>query len=710
MTAGPPDGRLYLGWQYATPHPDPGPPPRRPVPAERERVSGDWLAAQRREENLINRPVKLAAAAAGVTALGLVACVAAGLLPAIAGAPALAACLIVAAFSGYAIWQGERALRARIAGERLRVQRLRSDAEARLFARQREHAEQAGQWQRQRFAFDTQKRWYAVPLPAGIERLDVAGGTLSGWSAMLTMAAAHQLAAGGEVTVIDLSGGAVAADLINLATAAGTGAGPAVWLLPQDLPRLDLAAALGPGELAEVLALSAGAGSAGASEERAARELALDSAILERVIAVLYPVGSVRPAAGGPGDAPLDGVTRAGAISLARVAAALRALAQVGDPHADIAAGLLTEREAVQVSALYGQGASDRVILERALVIEAHLRLLATAGSEPLGLPHGRLRVIGLDSRAGAMPARVLGSFVVGALTSLLGQAGRPATGRHAAGQRPWRRTFFLLAADRLGDDVLDRLTDACETARCGLVLAYRTIPPQVRQRIGRGNAAVAFMRLGNAEEAKAASEQIGTEHRFVLNQLTETVGASVTDTAGASYTSTVGDSASAAVSASGSESSSRGGGSSRTMPGGPLPFGAGQTSRSAEAGMSRGTSESVSLTAGISTSTAWGISTSRAAGDSESLARSLQRSREFIVEAAALQRLPPTAMIVSYAGPSGRQVLLADANPAIGMLPVATMTPLAETVTGMTPALEAVPPPASNVGPPAPRLDWRKP
>jgi hypothetical protein len=33
--------------------------------------------------------------------------------------------------------------------------------------------------------------------------------------------------------------------------------------------------------------------------------------------------------------------------------------------------------------------------------------------------------------------------------------------------------------------------------------------------------------------------------------------------------------------------------------------------------------------------------------------------------------------MIVSYSGPTGRHVLFADANPAIGDLPVATMTPL---------------------------------
>ena len=64
-----------------------------------------------------------------------------------------------------------------------------------------------------------------------------------------------------------------------------------------------------------------------------------------------------------------------------------------------------------------------------------------------------------------------------------------------------------------------------------GLVLTYRSIPAQVKERLGRGNAAVAFMRLGNAEDAKVAAEQIGTEHRFVLSQLTDTVGANFVDT-----------------------------------------------------------------------------------------------------------------------------------------------------------------------------------
>ena len=117
-------------------------------------------------------------------------------------------------------------------------------------------------------------------------------------------------------------------------------------------------------------------------------------------------------------------------------------------------------------------------------------------------------------------------------------------------------------------------------------------------------------------------------------------------------------------------------------------------------------------------------MSTSRATGDSESLARSLQRSRELLVEPDELQRLPATAMIVSYAAPGGRRVLLADANPAIGGLGAATLTALNEIgeLTAPDPVLPgargvggwraATPETAGagpNLGPPPSRPDWRR-
>ena len=77
--------RLCLGWQYATPHPEPGPPPRRPTPPEQERLNPDWAAAQRREESLLNRPLKAAFAIAVCIGLAAIVLGAAGWLDVLRG-------------------------------------------------------------------------------------------------------------------------------------------------------------------------------------------------------------------------------------------------------------------------------------------------------------------------------------------------------------------------------------------------------------------------------------------------------------------------------------------------------------------------------------------------------------------------------------------------------------------------------------------------
>ena len=564
---------------------------------------------------------------------------------------------------------------------------------SRLFAWQAEHASRVREWQALRIAYEHQKRWYGVTVPGGIHRVDVAGGTLSGWSAMLTTAAAHRLAAGAEVTVLDLTEGSVALDLIAFARTSGIE--PLVWVLPEDLPRLGLGAGLDARDLADVLSLVADA----TGEQGSTRDLSFDNAILERVIDVL-----------------------GGTATVAGVAAALRTLAQVGDPREDVAAGLISAAQVDRLATMFGRGAADRVVVERAWVLESQLRKLAAVGSAPVPLPPSALRVAAVGQRAGSLEGKVLATYLAVALTHTL---------RRTRPGRPWQHTLFVLGADRLRGDTLDRLSDACESTGTGLVLAYRCVAPHVKQRLGRGNAAVAFMRLGNAEDAKAASEQLGTEHRFVLSQLTETVGLSVTDTTASSYTSTTGSTSSLAESWSVTEGTTRGTGRGRTDQGVlPLPAG---VSRNAQTSDSRSTGESESVSTGISTSTAWGMTTSKATGDSESLARALQRSREFLIEQHELQQLPASAMIVTYAGPGGRQVVLADANPGIGGLGAATPQTLEEFRT--LPAAAVAPParrapapgasgdeegarggwrsgeaqPPPNLGPPPPRLDWRR-
>jgi hypothetical protein len=693
--------RVYLGWQPVPWAGDPGPPPRRPVPPQPHQLVAGWVAAQRREERRLSRPLTLAAGVSLALLAVTVLLGEAGVLN--VGLTTLAA-LVFAAGTGVSAgvaWRGERDLRGRIGTEERRVAAARAAAERELFASQAEHARLFRAWQAYEQAFGRHPQWYPVTLPDRIDRIDVVGGTLAGWSAILTMVAVPRLAAGGEVTVLDLSEGAAARDLASLAT--GLGLAPLVWVLPGDLPRFDLGVGLPAADLADVLATSAAAD----MPEGAGHDPARDHAIVARVLQVLG-----------------DGAT------VAQVAAGLRALGQVGDPREDVRAGLLTAAQLDRITGLFGRGAADRVVIERALALEARMRALGPLGTDPVPLPRSKLRIVATSRDAGRFGGAMLGTYVTVSLTHLLSRA--------RAG-RPWRHTLCLAGAERLQPDVLDRLVSACEASRTGLLAAYRSVPAPVRERLGRGNTALAVMRLGNAEDAKAASEQIGTEYRFVLSQLTDTVGASVTDTAGDSYTSTVGsaDSRSWSVSTGTSSGSSRGHGHTRAD---LAPFGHHTGSASRESSRSSSTSDSESVTRGINASTSWGLSTSRALGTTESLARTAGRSREFLVEPHELQQLPPSAVIVSYAAPEGRQVVLADANPAILTLPTATLAdpgeapwepgpgahppgpgePSSRPGEPPEPPRAGQPPrvpvswrategrPAPNLGPPPEPLDWR--
>jgi len=649
---GPPPGadQVYLGWEYALQYLDPGPPPARPAPPGPEQVNPGWVAAQYREERRLSRPATAGGALALALAVLCVALGAAGLLNAALTATGLTCGLVLAASCAWPVRRGARDLRVTLAREEQRVARARAVWNDHLAGQQEEHTRRLRDWQARRRAFGAQPQWHGVGLPAGIDRVDVAGGTLDGWSTLLARLGGLRLVAGGRVTVLDFSAGAVAQDL--LAAARASGIDPLVWVLPGDLPRFDLGAGLAGPALADVLAEAATA----AGDPAVAADPAQETAILERIAAVLSPVpgGSAAGAVAGP--------------SIAQLAAGLRVLAQVGEPGADVQRGLLTEAQAEAIGGLYGRAAADRVITERALALEAKLGKLASLGSAPVPLPPGGLRVVAVDRLAGRTDAQVLGSYVTAALTQLL--RGEP---RRGAASPPWRHTVLIAGAEQLRGDLLDRLSDACETTGTGLVLAYRSLPGHVRARLGRGNAAVAFMRLGNADDARVASEQLGTEHRFVIAQLTDTVGASVTDTAGQAYTSTVGTAWSVSESTTTSTTTGRSGGRGRSWTGFGA-FAAPAVSAHGERSHSAGVSDAVSAVAGVNQATAWGAQTAQAIGANNSLARTSQRSREFLVEPHELQQLPPSAVIVSYASAAGRRVVLADANPGIGGLPSATL------------------------------------
>jgi hypothetical protein len=276
------------------------------------------------------------------------------------------------------------------------------------------------------------------------------------------------------------------------------------------------------------------------------------------------------------------------------------------------------------------------VVIERAWALESQLRKLETLGTDAGWVPPSRLRVVTMDRRAGVLTNRVLGTYITAALTHRLRGSERAA--------RPWDHTLFVCGAEKLRGDVLDRLIDACEATGTGLVPMYRSVPPHVKERLGRGHAAVGFMRLGNAEDARTAAQHIGTRHRLKVAELTDSVGEAVGDSPGEPYTSTV-NSARARLSAQALDD--------EWEPG--MPDGA-------------------ALVTGIVSSTGWGRTVRLEGADPTAPGAdgSRQTVREFVVERHQLQQLPPTAMIFTHAMASGRQILLVDANPAIMTLPTA--------------------------------------
>jgi hypothetical protein len=639
---------VYLGWQHVPDWPDPGLPPAPPEP-DLDEVSPDWLAAQRHEHRRLARPARLTAAASAAISVAAGSAWCAGYLASGFGPLLTVLAAGATAASGRQVWQGRRELAAQFRAEELRVAAFRDVQRSEYARRQQEYAAQYRHWRERAAAVRRQPHWYPVTVSAATHRVDIAGGTLAGWSALLTMLAAPRLAAGGEVTVVDLTEGGVAADL--LAVARRSGIDPLVWVLPADLPQLELGTQLSADLLADVLArtISAADGATGPSQAGtgAAAGPAGDAALLRRILALLAD-GAATPA---PPIAPLI--------------AALRALGQIGGPADHLRSAALTPAQAAELSSLAGRGA-EHLVVERAWVMESRLNVLAPLATNLASRPPSRLKVAWLDRRAAATGNGVIAAYLAVALTALL---------RQAPPGRRWQQTLCLLGAERLGGDVLDRLCDAAEIAGAGLVLAYRTIPAHVRERLGRGDAAVGFMRLGNAEDARLAAEQIGTEHRFVISQLTDTVGASVTDTTGVSYTSSVSSSDSVTESDSVTRTGGRSRGRGRSRHGMLAPFADFTGSASMDVSSSTAVSGSGSITEGISAGTSWGWSTSRAVGASDSLARTAQRSRESLVEPHELQQLPQSAVLLSYPAAGGRRVVLADANPAIMTLPSATLT-----------------------------------
>jgi hypothetical protein len=483
--------RLYLGWHFEQLLSPPKNPPAPPIQPSRQRLSEHAIAQHRRQVEVGMQAWLLVEVLGAAVAI---LCILATIVGLVSGSN-VSGRVVLGVVAG-AVVVAVKLVRSSRRDELKRwmqEQQAQLDAIYRVAQRRYEadierHNQLIDAHHREKEAFDRQWQWWAVAATTNLSRLDVLGGAPSGWSAehgapagwdaMLTTFCGTRVEVGGEVTVLDLTGSAVAQSALDLFEAGGVAR--AAYLLPKELPLVHLGSGLSKDLLHEILSNVVHI----AEETGTLAGWAQDSEILRGVIDSFPETPTV-----------------------AQVLAGLRLLAQIGDVRADLASGLLTVPALNKLNALYGERAIVAGLGERLLKVVTHLQPLATLSTTPIVPRDVPLKVYALDRRAPAVTNEMLRAFLISAFTALVNQV---------APREPWRRSIVVCGAERLTVSALRRLMDACAAAKVGLVLMYQTADESQQKLIGRGNAAVAFMRLGTFHDAKFASEFLGTEYQFM--------------------------------------------------------------------------------------------------------------------------------------------------------------------------------------------------
>ncbi|HEU4348185.1 MAG TPA: hypothetical protein VFR35_10390 [Actinoplanes sp.] len=441
----------------------------------------------------------------------------------------------------------------------------------------------------QQQAVDAMAEWGAAGPAPGTRRVDVIGGTTYGWEAVLTVFGGSLLATRGPMMLVDFTGEALCAELIQLATA--TNRSVRQRRLPSQLAEFDLVEGLEPDELVDCLVEAMYGDAQGASRA----ERSQDTMLLHEICGILAPD-----------------------LSMARLVAGLRVLT---DRPVQAA---LTPDEADRLLHLHPDE-SRRQMHAHLRRIEAFLHPLEAMGSRPDAPGYADLTCLIADSQGRNAQQELLKDLLVQWLA------------RQVRRERGAMGSLVLIGADEVHHRSIEQLSTLCERRGIRLVLFFGHLREESLHTIGGGE--VALMRLGNHQEATQAADFIGKGHRFVLSQLTRTLGGDETHT--------IADTSGESVSEGGSEGTSRG-----------LDF-----------SRQRGTN--------WSTTRNWSQTESVARGTNWSDAQSAQRVYEYAVEPRVLQDLPEYAMILVKAEGRGSVVQAVEVNPAIVTLPRVSMTPL---------------------------------
>ncbi|MEY9861711.1 hypothetical protein ABH935_007354 [Catenulispora sp. GAS73] len=462
-------------------------------------------------------------------------------------------------------------------------------------------------WSARRAAFEEQEtrrlsalpQWVSAPAP-GHRRIDVVGGNLWGWEAFLTVFGASALASRGPMVVLDLSGEQIVGELARGAVASGLDVD--VQALPADLADSDLLAGLDVPSLVEIFVESLHGGDSNATRGERVLDARLLGALCDRLAA--------------------------GGLTMPRIAAGARVL--LNEPHdgAELSPAERADLAGQVFSESYRQQSSGSL-----RVIEALADSLGGLGLRTHQRPTADLRCVSMAAtwRSGA------GDFLADLVVAW---AARQIAGNAGADAGTGVATLVLAGADELAPRHLERLSDLCNRRGTRLVVMFRHLREASFQMLGAGP--VAFMNLGNPQEASRAADFIGRENRFEISGLTRTVGGHQTH------------------SVSDSDAGSEG-----------LSHSAGKQRGTASPGLSHAPTRSWgrSWSQSRSTDRTWAHSTTASNTDTWSDAQSTQRVYEYTVEPRVLQQLPDYAMVLVEHAADGVQVKAVEINPDIPLL-----------------------------------------